>query len=163
MASSAESLWPERAIRIRYEDLVQDPQGTLKKLCEALAIDYEPAMSQATGFQAPRYTAQQHALVGSEPNPARAGAWERQLTSRQIEIFESMASDLLGSLGYVPKFGLHARRMSRGERIVAGIRELYKKELLNRRRKRKRKQETLSSVPGRLLFARSIGQVLPIK
>jgi hypothetical protein len=141
----AESLWPNKVIRIRYEDLVQDPQNTLIKLCETLAISYDPAMSLAAGFKVPKYTAKQHALVGSEPSRARVDAWARQLTSRQIEIFESITSDLLESLGYVPQFGLHARPMSRMERVVSGIRELYKKELINRYRKRKRKRTTIPS------------------
>ncbi|MGH7961502.1 MAG: sulfotransferase family protein [Candidatus Binatia bacterium] len=139
----AESQWPQRVIRVRYEDLVEDPQSTVKKLCGALALNYEPAMSQGGGFLVPHYTAKQHALVGSTPDPARVNAWEQQFTPRQIEIFESVASDLLESLGYVPKFGLRARRMSRMEGLVSGIRELYKKELINKRRQKKRKRETI--------------------
>ena len=140
---AAESRWPQQVIRVSYEELVQDPQATLQRLCRLLAIDYDPAMSRAAGFRVPRYTAQQHALVGSSPNPERIHAWERQLTPRQIEIFESLAAGLLESLGYVPQFGLHARKMSRAEQAVCGIRELYKKELMNRYRKRRRKQATL--------------------
>lgn len=139
---AAESLWPQRVTRVRYEDLVQDPQPVLKKLCDVLAVHYEPAMSQGRGFEVPKYTARQHTLVGSAPNPERARAWEKQLTPRQIEIFESLTSDLLESLGYIPQFGLRARRMSRREEHVSAIRELSKK-LLNRRRQRRRKKETI--------------------
>jgi len=139
---AAESQWPERVMRVRYEDLVQDPEPVLQKICEALAIQYEPAMSQGKGFRVPQYTAQQHALVGSAPNPTRARAWETQLTPRQIEIFESLTSDLLESLGYVPKYGLRAKRMPRREEHLSGIRELYKR-ILNRSRQRKRKKNTI--------------------
>jgi hypothetical protein len=142
---AAESRWPEKVIRVRYEDLVQDPPTVLQHLCEALSINYDPAMCRATGFQVPKYTAQQHALIGRAPDPARVHAWEKQLTSRQIEIFESITSELLESLGYVPKFGPHARKMSRLESLTVGIRELYKKEFVNRRRKRRRERETIPS------------------
>jgi Sulfotransferase family len=140
---AAESRWPEKVTRIHYEDLVRDPEVALKTLSAVLAISYEPAMCQGTGFQVPQYTAKQHALVGSPPNSERANAWEQQLTSRQIEIFESLAGDLLVSLGYPAKCGLHAKRMSRLEEILSWVREFYKRELVNRRRKRRRKRGTI--------------------
>jgi len=140
---AAESFWRKKVVRVRYEDLVQYPQTTLHSLCETLAINYDPAMCRAAGFQVPKYTAKQHALIGSKPNPARVNAWEKQLTPRQVEIFESIASDLLKTLGYTPQFGLSARPLSRRERILAGIREFYKREFSNRSRKRKRKRETI--------------------
>ena len=142
----AELRWPEKVTRIHYEDLVRDPKAALRKLCAVLAIPYEPAMCQGTGFQVPKYTAKQHALVGSPPNSARANAWEQQLTPRQIEIFESLAGDLLVSLGYPAKFGLHAKRMSRLEKILSRVREFYKKEFGNRRRNRRKKE----AIPARL-------------
>lgn len=140
---AAEATWPGKVIRVRYENLVKEPATTLKELCAALSLSYEPAMCQGTGFQVPLYTARQHALVGSPPEPARVNAWERELTPRQVEIFESIVADLLKLLCYEPKFGLHARRMSRLERLGSHLRELYKNEMINRRRKRKRRRETL--------------------
>jgi hypothetical protein len=140
---AAESFWRKKVVRVRYEDLVQYPQTTLRGLCETLEIDYDPAMCSAAGFPVPKYTAKQHALIGREPDPTRVNAWEKQLTARQIEIFESIASDLLETLGYTPQFGLSARPMSRRERMLAGVREFYKREFSNQSRKRKRKRETI--------------------
>jgi hypothetical protein len=53
-------------------------------------------------------------------------AWEKKLTPRQIEIFESQTMDLLSYLGYEPKFGLRARKASLP--IIAGsmTREFFK-------------------------------------
>jgi hypothetical protein len=146
---AAESFWQKKVVRVRYEDLVQHPQATLLSLCETLAINYDPVMCRAVGFQVPKYTAKQHALIGREPDPTRVNAWETQLTGRQVEIFESIAADLLKTLGYTPRYGLSARPMSRRERILAGIREFYRREFTNRARKRKRKRETIPSSSGR--------------
>ncbi|MGE0683392.1 MAG: sulfotransferase [Candidatus Binatia bacterium] len=142
---ATEAAWPERVIQVRYENLVEEPTTTLKRLCAALSLSYEPAMCQGTGFQVPPYTAKQHALVGTLPEPTRITAWERQLTARQIEIFESITADLLKMLRYEPKFGFHAKRMSRLEILSSSIREFYKKEFVNRHRKRRRRRETLPS------------------
>ena len=139
----AESRWPDRVVRVYYEDLVQAPEAMLQKLCTALDLTYDPAMSQAAGFQVPKYTAQQHALIGHAPDRSRVSGWEAQLTPRQVEIFEYTTGDLLEMLGYTLKFGLQAKKVSRRESLVAGIRELYKKEFTNRQRKRKRRKETV--------------------
>lgn len=139
----AESRWPDKVVRVYYEDLVQAPEVTLQKLCTALDLTYDPAMSQAAGFQVPKYTAQQHALIGHAPDRSRVSGWETQLTPRQVEIFEYTTGDLLEMLGYTPKFGLQAKKVSRRESLVAGVRELYKKEFANRQRKQTRRKETV--------------------
>ena len=139
----AESRWPDKVVRVHYEDLVQTSEPTLQKLCRALDIEYHPAMSQAGGFRVPQYTAQQHALIGQAPDRSRVRGWETQLTPRQVEIFEHTTADLLETLGYTLKFGLHAKKVSRRESLVSSVRELYKKEFANRQRKRKRRKETV--------------------
>jgi hypothetical protein len=139
----AESCWPDKVFRVHYEDLVQGPEVTLQKLCTVLDLTYDPAMNQTAGFQVPQYTAQQHALIGQVPDRSRVSGWEKQLTPRQVEIFEYTTGDLLEMLGYRPKFGLQAKKVSRRESLVAGIRELYKKEFANRQRKQKRRKETV--------------------
>lgn len=136
---AAESMWGRtNVLRVRYEDLVNDPDRTLKDLCRELGLTYEPAMAEATGFTPPTYTRQQHTLIGHRPDPIRVNAWERQLTSRQIEIFESIAADLLAGLGYDLKFGIRARPMSRKERLASKFREAYRASV-NRVRLRSRR------------------------
>ncbi|MBM4256138.1 MAG: sulfotransferase [Deltaproteobacteria bacterium] len=136
---AAEIRWPRQVIRVRYEDLVRDPHHTLQSVCTALAIPFDPIMSEVRGFQVPPYTANQHSLTGHRPNPTRVNSWERNLSSRQIEIFESLTTDLLTILGYEPRFGLAAQKATRREILTADIQELYKKSFSNRRRKRQRK------------------------
>ncbi|MGE0824518.1 MAG: sulfotransferase [Candidatus Binatia bacterium] len=142
---AAESHWSEQVIRVRYEDLVRDPHGTLQDLCAVFGIPFDSAMSQANGFHVPQYTAGQHALIGQRPDLARVDGWKKQLTTRQVEIFESVTTDLLESLGYTPQFGLHARKISRRERLQASLQELIKQEVVNRYRKRRRKAQTIPS------------------
>jgi hypothetical protein len=120
---------PERIIRVRYEDLVWEPAATLEKLCTYVEINYEPGMSQGTGFRVPEYTAHQHSLVGSVPDSSRINSWERELTPRQVEIFESVAADLLLGLGYSLKYGTEAKQISRKERLSSSAYDLYRKSL----------------------------------
>jgi len=141
---AAEARWPGQVVRVRYEDLIEDPLATLQRLCAAWAIPFDPVMCRGNGFRVPHYTAAQHALVGQTPDPARGTDWQRQLTRRQIEIFESTTTDMLALLGYAPIFGLRARKASRRESLGAGLQELTRAEVVNRYRKWRRKRRTIA-------------------
>jgi hypothetical protein len=65
-------------------------------------------------------------------------AWEKELTPRQIEIFESTAGELLVSLGYELRYGLDARKMTITERFMSNIQEICRRELTNKARHRRR-------------------------
>lgn len=88
-----------RIIRVKYEDLLTDTEKTLQTLCAFIGTEYETAMLRGDGFEAPDITRGQHQLVGNPPDPSRALAWSQSLTDRQIEIFESIADDLLDHFG----------------------------------------------------------------
>ena len=129
-AFAAELFWgPQRVMRVKYEDLVQEPEATLKKLCCHLDISYEPEMVQGTGFKTPRYTVSQHSPVGNAPSPLRVNAWEHELAPRQIEIFESIVADLLVCLGYPLQYGLGAKRIARRERFASSVHDFYRKAI----------------------------------
>jgi hypothetical protein len=139
-AGLAAELWnPPQIVRVRYEDLIQQPASTLRHLCSRIGIDYQDGMSQGAGFTVPRYTSKQHNLVGQPPDPTRASSWERQLSQRQIEIFESIAGDLLQYLGYSTRYGMTARSMSPVEMMALHVREIYRREVVNKFRIRSRR------------------------
>ncbi|NOS35007.1 MAG: hypothetical protein GQ522_00045 [Deltaproteobacteria bacterium] len=80
-------------------------------------------MLDASGFAVPQYTSRQHSLIGKRPDIKRVNAWERELTPREIEIFESITGDLLHYLGYVPRYGLKAKGVTEREKLALMIRE----------------------------------------
>jgi hypothetical protein len=105
-------------------------------------------MLRGDGFRIP----QPGALVGLPSDPRRAHAWQMSLGPRQIEIFESIAADLLRYLGYELRFGGRARPPSRTERARSAIREMWRDRLRNRWRERRRLAREISSArrsPGR--------------
>ena len=127
-----EALLPsDRIVRIKYEDLVRAPEETVGRLCDDLDLDYEPTMLQANGFQPPHYTASQHTLIGRCPDAERAARWRTDLTPRQIEIFESLASDLLDRLGYPLLYGSDARSPAFLERQGAAVEEVFRSTVVN--------------------------------
>ena len=129
--ASESSLGEKRVLRIKYEDLVVQPVLTLKNICSFLDMEYQPSMAVADGFKAPKYTAQQHTLVGTMPDEKRVDAWKNELTRRQIELFESLTGDLLIHLGYRPEFGIRVKCMTDRERLAIASKEIYR-YILNR-------------------------------
>jgi hypothetical protein len=131
-------LGPDRTLRVRYEDLLDDPPATLQRVCAFLRLPYQESMVLGGGFQVPGYTASQHALVGRPPDRTRAGAWRQKLTPRQVEIFEHLTCDYLTYLGYQAVFGLRARPITRREHLGDLARQALHSLLLNPYRRRKR-------------------------
>ena len=98
---AAEALFgASRSLRVHYEDLVLEPEETLRKICVFAGLEFEPDMVSGSGFDVPEYTRQQHRLVGQTPDRDRVLAWTHELRTRQIEIFEYRSWHMLQALGY---------------------------------------------------------------
>jgi len=115
-----------RVIRVKYEDIVTNPETAMKKLCSFLEIEYYPEMIEGKGFDIPEHSSGTHALIGKKPDRNRANAWEKELSPRQVEIFESLASEMLKFLGYDLKYGFKATGMTKRERVMFFLRHKYK-------------------------------------
>jgi hypothetical protein len=109
-------------------------------------------MIDGKDFSVPRHVQDQHSLVGTTPQAARAESWELQLSARQIEILEAEAGGLLQLLGYATiywprvsgrtgyeawsssfrKFLTGPYNLARGMRRVY-VRSKYREEIMNRR------------------------------
>lgn len=111
-----EAVRDDRVHRVHYEELVRRPTDVLGELCGRLGLDPEEGLGTRTEFRLPSYSRRQHSLVPRPPDPTRADAWRDDLADRQVEIFESLAGDLLSALGYSLVHGGRARRPTAGER-----------------------------------------------
>jgi hypothetical protein len=107
------ALGPERVLHVRYEDVVERTEETMRRVAEFLGVEFMPEMLRTTGLRLPSFTRHQHRLIGLPPVSDRIEGW---LSQREIEIFESVVGDLLPLLGYKPVFGLRARPLSFLER-----------------------------------------------
>jgi hypothetical protein len=106
-------------LEVRYEDLVTDPEPTLRRVCEFSELEFSgdmltyherasKRMSEVIReFQiggGPLLTAddraQQHKLVSEPPQADRLARWQRDMSDEDQARFEEIAGDLLGELGY---------------------------------------------------------------
>jgi hypothetical protein len=108
-------------VELRYEDLVDDPEPCLRRVCELVDLDFDPAMLDyhrdaeermaetirefdrgaggGTAISAEQRAAQ-HANVSKPPQRERAGRWRRDMTPEQLAAIEATAGPLLKDLGY---------------------------------------------------------------
>ena len=136
-------LGPDTCVRVRYEDLITNPEAVLKDLTPFLGLEYEPEMVMGQGFGPPALTASQHALVGKPADPKRINAWEKKLSSREIEVFEASSGDMLAYLGYAPKFGVYARGQTRRERYRERLLDVFYHRRLDGFKVRRRRRQTM--------------------
>jgi hypothetical protein len=134
-----ESTFPGRVLRVSYEELAREPEPVLRRICDFASLGFDPSMLRGGGLRVSAATAGQHSLVGKPPDPARIDAWRRTLTSRQIELFEAEAGQLLPLLGYVPVYGEAARGPSAVATLMLEATNRVRNLTINRLRKRRRR------------------------
>jgi hypothetical protein len=108
-----------RYLELRYEDLVAEPEPALRRICELVELEFDPAMlshhseagerlaelgdlSSAGGRRARDADERQaaHALASQPPTSARTGAWRERMPEADRLEFERVAGGLLAELGY---------------------------------------------------------------
>lgn len=95
---------PETLLRVRYEDLLADPPGSLARICAFLDEPFEPEMLRFFDSPAARKGA---ALSESWANTAQpvqagnAGKYRKDLSPAELAQVEAVARPLMETLGYV--------------------------------------------------------------
>lgn len=108
-----------RYLELRYEDLIADPEASLRRVCELIELDYDPAMlsyhegagerlgelgdlaaNDARGGRSGSERQAAHSLAAEPPSEARSGAWRTEMSAADQAEFEAVAGALLTELGY---------------------------------------------------------------
>ena len=107
-------------LEIRYEDLVSDTEATLRRICEFIELDFDPAMLDYHRNASARLAEMNrdldnadngiirtatnrlaaHALTTEPPTTDRSGRWRAEMTATERDDFERVAGALLSELGY---------------------------------------------------------------
>ena len=109
----------DRYLEVRYEDLVLDTQPTLRRVCQFVELDFDPAMlayheraaERLQEMNRERQRGQRRTLSGEErmqahamatrpPQAERVEAWRTEMPGADRSEFEAIAGDLLAELGY---------------------------------------------------------------
>jgi len=108
----------EHYLELRYEDLISDPEATLRKVCDFIALDFDSAMldyhegaeerlSELSDLPgrggkvrpgSERIAA--HALTSEPPRADRIERWRTELDAAAVADYEEVAGNLLAELSY---------------------------------------------------------------
>jgi len=94
-------------MEIRYEALVGDPEGAMRRICRFIGEDYNPRMLEpdedAADTHDPLVAARfiNNPTAGRAPSGESIGRWQRGLTLKEREAVDEIAGELLRGLGYV--------------------------------------------------------------
>jgi len=123
----AESI--DHYLEVRYEDLVREPERTLRQVCAFIALDFDACMlayhtrsakrlsemrGEGVGQRGravpPAQRREVHALTQEPPRHDRIGRWRRQMTPLDRLQFERIAGGLLAALRYETSPGFDPRQ-----------------------------------------------------
>jgi hypothetical protein len=111
---------PDAYLEVRYEDLIRDTEGTLRRICEFIDLRFHPAMLryheragqrlQEIAKELPSAAGKDqlgaeeriaaHALAHEPPREERVEAWRKEMSPGDVAAFERDNGDLLVELGY---------------------------------------------------------------
>lgn len=100
------SLGP-RALRLRYEDVVADPDGARRRIADHLGVGHDIDPSGGA-----RYVAWEtwKSRVDEPVTDVRVDAWREVLTERDVALVERICADSMTVFGYRPESSRRARR-----------------------------------------------------
>lgn len=85
---------------VRYEDLLDNPEETLKDICKFLNIEFEKEMLKFHK-SSNKYIGKHHSdLIFKEIDGTNTNKWKKQLSQNEIKLYQMSASNILLKYGY---------------------------------------------------------------
>ena len=104
---AGESLGPDRYIESRFEELIEDTEGSVRRLCDFLDLPFDPQMltyyERAGDIVSTTAVPDRHKDIFLPPTKGLRD-WRHELSDDQVARFEALAGPLLTRLGYERKF-----------------------------------------------------------
>lgn len=97
----AEMAPPAQYLRLRYEDLVRDPQAELERACTHLGVAFDARVLDPDARRHPRYEdAPQHSRLALPVDAAAVGAFRASLAPQLADAFLEQAGAAMRAFGY---------------------------------------------------------------
>lgn len=100
IARSFEKIPINNRLTIRYEDLIENPETTLRTICSLIGVDYEPTMLQFYKTSKDHLSSRHSKLIFKQINRDNKMKWKRNLTSKEINLFNVIAGHYLKKYNY---------------------------------------------------------------
>jgi hypothetical protein len=101
--TAGQQLDERRYREVRYESLVEEPEATLRDLCEFIDVSFDEAMLRY--YDRPDILSRFGIRASAHQNVHRAPTanirdWREEMSREDVALFEAIAGDLLSELGY---------------------------------------------------------------
>ena len=96
-------LRPERLLPVRYEDLAREPEGCLKRICEFLQVEFDPAMlsfHEKTNRYVTKTSQTWHPNTFKPISAASVGRWREAYSEEEIGLIEMVCGSRMTRWGY---------------------------------------------------------------
>jgi hypothetical protein len=93
----------ERFLEIHYEDLVRQPEATLRSVCRFLGEEFSRDMlhyDRSAEEEMPSDALKYHNTSVSQPDPEKVDMWKREMTRADRILFEQLVGNTLAEFGY---------------------------------------------------------------
>ena len=130
--ANCEKYAPDRYIHISYEDLIHDAENTMEKLLSRLGLHFNKSILDYYRTDEAKHTAKAGKMWNNVVQPVmtrNSNKFLTQLSAEDIMIFESIAGDMLETLGYQ----LHSEKSSL--RASFSKKEIEEFDLINKKMK----------------------------
>jgi sulfotransferase family protein len=91
---------PQAALTVRFEALVERPEAELRRVCQFLGEEFDPAM--VTPDPAATSDRWWFERATTAIDPARSGRWRTELSRGDVALVERIAGERLARYGYSP-------------------------------------------------------------
>ena len=151
----------DNCLRVRYEDLLCNPEAVIRHICNFCDLPFDVSMLRGGGLAVPAFSREQHRLVGKPLDASRVDDWRQKLSAREIRDFESypLAHTLLSCMGYQTA-SEHPPYLS-SIRILGRYCHEFVHNLLHRRRHRRMEARAVSM--HRNTISRSLRRTAPVR
>jgi hypothetical protein len=87
------ALDPSQKHQLKYEDLIRDPEGELRKICDFVGVNFDSAMLEYPDDSTYR-----------APDVALVEQWRTKLSDDEVRWVESICGPLMREVGYEPQY-----------------------------------------------------------
>lgn len=109
-------------VRVVYEELVDDPDAQLRRICDVADLAHDPAMV-AFHEDAPGYAPDQAWMAGVHRpvNTSSVDRWRRDLAPEQVRAIEAVAGTAMERLGYARSGAASDDDVALADQLWAGV------------------------------------------
>jgi hypothetical protein len=145
---SARRLRPDQFLDVRYEDMVRDPAGALRRVCEFAGLRGGDAIDEMiAGERGGKFREGWHDRLAEPVTSVHVDSWREYLESREVALVEHALRRQMERFGYEPSPGLESAP------DPAALRELARQR---RRRSRRWRRFLAGELKRRVTYRRPV-------